>query len=98
MLAASAADMVSLFLALELLAINLYVLAGLARRGAGGISAGLGYLVLGAASSAVLLYGLAVIFGLSGETRLPAAGQALAALHWTPPAPLPAFCPGLARL
>ena len=52
--------------ALELLAINLYVLAGLARRGAGGISAGLGYLVLGAASSAILLYGLAVIFGLAG--------------------------------
>ncbi|TMC66750.1 MAG: NADH-quinone oxidoreductase subunit N [Chloroflexota bacterium] len=92
MLAASAAEMVSLFLALELLAINLYVLAGLARRGAGGISAGLGYLVLGAASSAVLLYGLAVIFGLSGETRLPAAGQALASLHGTQPALLLALC------
>lgn len=86
MLAASAAEMVSLFLALELVAINLYLLAGLARRGAGGIGAGLGYLVLGAASSAVLLYGLAVIFGLSGETRLVAAGRALAALHGTQPA------------
>ncbi|TMD83637.1 MAG: NADH-quinone oxidoreductase subunit N [Chloroflexi bacterium] len=92
MLAASAAEMVSLFLALELLAVNLYLLAGLARRGAGGISAGLGYLVLGAASSAVLLYGLAVIFGLSGETRLPAAGQALASLHGTQPALLLALC------
>src|SRR6202162_4395374 len=77
MLAASAAEMTSLFLALELLAINLYVLTGLARRGAGGISAGLGYLVLGLASSAVLLYGLALTFGLRGETRLAAAGQAL---------------------
>ena len=92
MLAASAAEMVSLFLALELLAINLYVLAGLARRGPGGISAGLGYLVLGAASSAILLYGLAVIFGLAGDTRLPAAGQALAALHGTQPALLLALC------
>jgi len=98
MLAASAVEMVSLFLALELLAINLYVLAGLARRGAGGISAGLGYLVLGAASSAVLLYGLAVIFGLSGETRLPAAGQALAALHGTQPALLLALSLVLAGL
>jgi NADH-quinone oxidoreductase subunit N len=92
MLAASAAEMVSLFLALELLAVNLYVLAGLARRGAGGISAGLGYLVLGAASSAILLYGLAVIFGLAGDTRLPAAGQALAALHGSQPALLLALC------
>jgi NADH-quinone oxidoreductase subunit N len=86
MLATSAAEMVSLFLALELLAINLYVLTALTRRGAGGIGAGLGYLVLGAASSATLLYGLALIFGLSGETRLPAAGQALAALRGTQPA------------
>jgi len=92
MLAASAAEMVSLFLALELLAINLYMLAGLARRGAGGINAGLGYLVLGAASSAILLYGLAVIFGLTGDTRLPAAGQALAALRGTQPALLLALC------
>ena len=91
-LAASAAEMVSLFLALELLAINLYVLAGLTRRGAGGIHAGLGYLVLGAASSAVLLYGLALTFGLSGDTRLSAAGQALAALHGTQPALLLALC------
>ncbi|HXO59300.1 MAG TPA: NADH-quinone oxidoreductase subunit N [Candidatus Acidoferrum sp.] len=86
MLAASATEMVSLFLALELLAVNLYVLTGLARRGAGGIGAGLGYLVLGAASSAILLYGLALTFGLSGETRLNAAGQAVAALHGTKPA------------
>ena len=92
MLAVSAAEMVSLFLALELLAINLYVLTGLARRGAGGISAGLGYLLLGMASSATLLYGLALVFGVSGETRLPAAGQALAALRGTQPALLLALC------
>ena len=92
LLAASAAEMVSLFLALELLAINLYLLMGLARRGAGGISAGLGYLVLGAAGSAVLLYGLALIFGLTGETRLPAAGQALAALRGSQPALLLGLC------
>src|ERR1700674_1445083 len=49
-LAPSAAEMISLFLALELLAINLYVLTGLARRGAGGISAAVGYLTVGAAS------------------------------------------------
>jgi len=79
-LAASAAEMVALFLALELLAINLYVLAGLARRGPAASIAGFGYPSAGAASSGLLLYGLALLFGLTGETRLAAAGHALAAV------------------
>jgi NADH-quinone oxidoreductase subunit N len=48
--------------------------------------------VFGAASSAILLYGLALTFGLSGDTRLPAAGQALGALRGTQPALLLALC------
>src|SRR5437016_13214493 len=47
LLAASAAEMVALFLALELLAVNLYVLSVLARRGLAPATAGLGYLVAG---------------------------------------------------
>jgi len=78
MLAASAAEMVALFLALELLAVNLYVLAGLARRGAAASTAAFGFLTVGAASSGLLLYGLALLFGLTGDTRLAAAGRALA--------------------
>jgi NADH-quinone oxidoreductase subunit N len=88
MLAASAAEMVSLFLALELLAVNLYVLSVLARRGLAPATAGLGYLVAGAASSALLLYGLALVFGLTGETRLSATGRAMAALGPNHPAVL----------
>ena len=88
MLAASAAEMVSLFLALELLAINLYVLSVLARRGLAPATAGLGYLVAGGASSALLLYGLALVFGLTGETRLGATGVAMAALGPNHPAVL----------
>jgi NADH-quinone oxidoreductase subunit N len=80
MLAASAAEMVALFLALELLAVNLYVLAGLARRGPAASIAGFGYLIAGAASAGLLLYGLALLFGLTGETRLAAAGHVLAAM------------------
>jgi NADH-quinone oxidoreductase subunit N len=91
MLAASAAEMVSLFLALELLAINLYVLSALARRGLAPATAGLGYLTVGAASSALLLYGLALVFGLTGETRLAATGQAMAALRPNQAAVLLAF-------
>ena len=78
MLAASAAEMVALFLALELLAVNLYVLAALGRRGPAASIAAFGYLTAGAASSGLLLYGLALLFGLTGDTRLAAAGHALA--------------------
>lgn len=88
MLAASAGDMVSLFLALELLAVNLYLLSVLARRGLAPATAGFGYLVAGAASSALLLYGLALVFGLSGETQLTAAGRAMAAIAPNQPAVL----------
>ncbi|HKV30915.1 MAG TPA: NADH-quinone oxidoreductase subunit N [Candidatus Dormibacteraeota bacterium] len=80
MLAASAGEMVSLFLALELLAVNLYMLSVLARRGLAPATAGLGYLVAGMASSALLLYGLALVFGLTGETQLRATGRAMAIL------------------
>ena len=77
MLAVSAAEMIALFVSLELLAANLYVLSGLVRRGQGSIAAGLGYLALGAASSGLLLYGLALVFGIAGQTQLHAAGTAL---------------------
>jgi NADH-quinone oxidoreductase subunit N len=88
MLAASAAEMVSIFLALELLAVNLYVLSVLARRGIAPLTAGLGYLTIGTASSALLLYGLALIFGLTGQTQLVAAGRAMAAIGPNQPAAL----------
>lgn len=91
MLAASAAEMVSLFLALELLAINLYVLSVVARRGLGPATAGHGYLVAGAASSALLLYGLALVFGLTGETQLTPAGRAMAAIAPNQPAAVAAL-------
>jgi NADH-quinone oxidoreductase subunit N len=80
--------MVSLFLALELLAVSLYVLTVLARRGIGPATAGLGYLVAGAACSALFLYGLALVFGLTGETQLVAAGRAMAAIGPNQPAVL----------
>lgn len=88
MLAVSAAEMVALFLALELLAINLYVLTGLARRGPGASAVSLGYLVLGGASSGLLIYGLALIFGLTGQTQLHAAGSALSKVKATEAAAL----------
>jgi NADH-quinone oxidoreductase subunit N len=88
LLAASAAEMVALLVGLELLAINLYMLAALARRGGDAAQAGLGYLVLGVAGTALMLYGLAVLYGLSGESRLSAVGHALRATGPRQPAVL----------
>ena len=92
LLAASAAEMVALLVALELLAVNLYLLASLARRGGDAVQAGLGYLVLGVAGTATMLYGLALLYGLTGETRFSALGQALRAIGPRQPAVLLAIC------
>jgi NADH-quinone oxidoreductase subunit N len=92
LLAASAAEMVALLVGLELLAINLYMLAALARRGGDAAQAGLGYLVLGVAGTALMLYGLAVLYGLSGESRLSAVGHALRATGPRQPAVLLGLC------
>jgi NADH-quinone oxidoreductase subunit N len=72
MLAVSAAELLSLFVSLELLAMNLYVLGGLVRRGLGSMSVSLSYALAGTAGSGVLLYGLALLFGLTGTTQLAA--------------------------
>jgi len=81
MLAVSAAEMTSLFASLELVAVNLYVLTGLLRRGSGSIGISLGYVVTGAATSGLLLYGLALLFGLTGQIRLGPAGSALTGIR-----------------
>lgn len=70
MLMGMANDLIVLFLGLEILSIALYVLAGLhVRRGESG-EAAIKYLVLGAFSSAFLLYGVALVYGATGTTNL----------------------------
>lgn len=86
MLAASAAEMVSMFLSLELLSIGIVLIAALARRGAAPAQAGIMYLVTSLAGSAVLLYGLAIAYGLTGQTNLRAVGAALAERSASDPA------------
>ncbi len=67
---ASANDLIVLFLGLEVLSIAVYVLAALQRRRTQSAEAGLKYFVLGAFSSAFLLYGIAMIYGSTGSTNL----------------------------
>lgn len=66
MFAASANDFALLFVALELVTVTFYVLVSFQRRRAPSLEAGVKYLILGALSSAFLVYGIALVFGVSG--------------------------------
>jgi|LakMenEpi03Aug12_release.lakeMendotaPanAssembly.Ray.scaffolds.fasta_scaffold16691_11 NADH-quinone oxidoreductase subunit N len=66
----TANDLVVLFLGIEILSISMYVLAASDRRRASSHEAGLKYFVLGGFSSAFLLYGIALVYGTTGQTNL----------------------------
>ncbi|HET6595799.1 MAG TPA: NADH-quinone oxidoreductase subunit N [Anaerolineales bacterium] len=69
---AQAADLIVVFLALELLSIPLYVLAAFARPRAESEEAGLKYFLLGAFATGFVVYGTALVFGATGSTNLVA--------------------------
>src|SRR5918912_545255 len=77
MLLAAARDFALIFLGIELMSIAVYVLAGLNRRSARAAEAALKYFLLGAFSTAFLLYGIALIYGATGSTEI---GQIAAAV------------------
>ncbi len=75
----TANDLIIVFLALEILSIPLYVLAAFDRRRLASQEAGIKYFVLGAFSSAVFLYGVALVYGATGTTSLTGISRFLAA-------------------
>jgi NADH-quinone oxidoreductase subunit N len=66
---ASAGDLISLYVGIELQSLALYVLAAFNRDDAKGSEAGLKYFVLGALSSGLLLYGASLVYGFAGSMR-----------------------------
>lgn len=76
-LLASAEDLIVSFVGLEILSIAVYVLAALHLRRSESQEAGFKYFVLGALSSAVFLYGIALVYGATGSTRLTDISAAL---------------------
>jgi NADH-quinone oxidoreductase subunit N len=70
MLMAQAADLIVVFLALELLSIPLYVLAAFARPKVESEEAGIKYFLLGAFATGFVVYGTALVFGATGLTNL----------------------------
>ena len=70
MLMAQAADLIVIFIALELLSIPLYVLAAFNRTQSQSEEAGIKYFLLGAFSTGFVVYGIALVFGATGTTSL----------------------------
>ncbi len=70
MVMVSGADLLTIYLGIELMSITLYIMAGIKRFEARSIEASAKYLVLGAFSSGILLYGISLLFGVTGSTRL----------------------------
>ena len=70
MLMASGTDLMTIFLGLEVMSVSLYVLAGFNRANKKSNEAGLKYFLLGAFSTGFLLYGMALIYGATGTTKL----------------------------
>ncbi|MCC7324739.1 MAG: NADH-quinone oxidoreductase subunit N, partial [Gemmatimonadaceae bacterium] len=76
-----ARDLMVLFLGIELMSIAVYVLAGLNRRSARAAEGSLKYFLLGAFSTAFLLYGIALVYGATGSTNLTEIGARIASLN-----------------
>jgi NADH-quinone oxidoreductase subunit N len=78
MIMASAGDLITLYLGIELMALSSYVLVASRLHDPRSNEAAIKYLLLGGFSSAFLLYGVALLYGLTGTTSLPAIAELLA--------------------
>nr|WP_294816049.1 NADH-quinone oxidoreductase subunit NuoN [uncultured Sphingomonas sp.] len=75
---ASAGDLMSLYVGLELQSLSAYILASFMRRDTRSAEAGLKYFVLGALASGILLYGISLVYGFSGTTLFAGIADAYA--------------------
>ncbi len=70
LLMASAGDLMVLYLGLELMALSIYCLVGLPRHDGRAAEAAMKYLLMGGFASAILLYGISIVYGLTGTTNI----------------------------
>lgn len=77
MLMSSAMELVLIFIALEISSISTYILAGFRRRSAISSESSVKYFLLGSFATAFFLYGVALMFGATGSTRIDKIGEAL---------------------
>jgi len=84
MLIAAAQDLIIIFLGIELMSISLYVLAGFMRKRQKSNESALKYFLLGAFATGFLLYGIALLYGVSGSTRFVVIAENFPALTADP--------------
>lgn len=77
MIMASAIDLLSIYVGLELMVLCTYVLTGFLRKERRSNEAALKYVILGAVSTAIFLYGVSLIYGLTGTTQLDRMAEAV---------------------
>jgi NADH-quinone oxidoreductase subunit N len=75
---AGGTELITAWISLELLSFTLYILVSYAKRDLRSNEGGLKYMLLGAFSTALFLYGLSIIYGVTGETTYDGIAQALA--------------------
>ena len=76
---ASSRDLVTIFVAFELLSIPTYMLASWRKRDVKSNEAGMKYFLIGVFATAILLYGMSLLYGIAGTTALAGIGDAIAA-------------------
>jgi len=79
MIMASAIDLLSIYVGLELMVLCTYVLTGFLRREQRSNEAALNYVILGAVSTGIFLYGVSLVYGLTGTTQLDRMAAAVTA-------------------
>ncbi len=82
----SALELVALFVALEIMSVAVYAMAGLQRHREESQEAAMKYFITGAFSSAFLLYGIAILYGLTGKTSLAGIAAAVRSGSFSPAA------------
>ncbi|MEX2416370.1 MAG: NADH-quinone oxidoreductase subunit N [Paenibacillaceae bacterium] len=77
MIMASSGDLITLFVGLELLSITSYILVGMRKKNHQSNEAAFKYVVLGSIASALVLYGMSFVYGMTGSTNLAEVGRIL---------------------
>lgn len=71
MVVASANDLVALFVGFELASMSTYVLAGFEKKNPASLEAAMKYFIIGSLSSALMLFGMSLVYGITGSTNIP---------------------------
>ena len=91
MFMSSAVELLLVFIALEISSISTYIMAGFRRRSAKSPESALKYFLLGSFATAFFLYGIALVFGATGTTRITGPGGIADILSGSTPVQVPAL-------